>query len=39
MVGPFELLLEGRVQNVYTDNGIIDFKSITMVPVSFGIIL
>jgi hypothetical protein len=39
MVGPFELFLEGRVQNVYTDNGIIDFKSITMVPVSFGIIL
>jgi len=31
---------EGRVQNVYTnDGGVINRKSITQVPVNFGILI
>ena len=34
----FSLYLEGRVDNVYTDQGVIDTKSIQVVPVTFGIV-
>ena len=33
-----EMFVEGRVQNVYTESGVIDTKSIQTVPVTFGII-
>jgi opacity protein-like surface antigen len=33
-----DAFLEGRVANVYTDEGFIDTKSIAYVPVTFGII-
>ena len=33
-----EMFVEGRVQNVYTERGVIDTKSIQTVPVTFGII-
>ena len=33
-----EMFVEGRVQNVYTERGMIDTKSIQTVPVTFGII-
>jgi len=33
-----EMFIEGRVQNVYTERGAIDTKSIQTVPVTFGII-
>jgi hypothetical protein len=33
-----EAFIEGRVNNVYTDKGVIDTKSIQMIPVTFGII-
>ena len=33
-----EMFVEGRVQNVYTEAGMIDTKSIQTVPVTFGII-
>jgi opacity protein-like surface antigen len=36
-IGPIAAFVEGRVQNVYTDKGVIDTKSITTVPVTFGI--
>lgn len=36
-IGPIAAFLEGRVQNVYTDKGAIDTKTITTVPVTFGI--
>ncbi len=37
-LGPLEGFIEGRVQNIYTDEGVIDFKSIRVIPVSIGII-
>ncbi len=37
-LGRIEAFAEGRVQNVYTDKGAIDTKSITMIPVTFGIL-
>ena len=33
-----EMFVEGRVQNVYTEAGMIDTKSIQTIPVTFGII-
>lgn len=33
-----DAFVEGKVQNVYTDQGFIDTKSIRVIPVSFGII-
>jgi hypothetical protein len=33
-----EAFVEGRLNNVYTDKGIIDTKGIQMIPVTFGII-
>jgi hypothetical protein len=37
-IGRFEAFIEGRVQNVYTEQGVIDTKSIRAVPVTFGIL-
>ncbi len=37
-IGRLEAFLEGRVQNVYTDEGVIDSSSIRSVPVTFGIL-
>lgn len=37
-LGRLEAFVEGRVQNVYTDEGAIDARSIRAVPVTFGII-
>jgi hypothetical protein len=37
-LGRLEAFAEGRVQNVYTDKGAIDTKSITTIPVTFGIL-
>jgi len=32
------LYVEGRVDNVYTDQGVIDAKSIQVIPVTFGLV-
>src|SRR5262249_11362234 len=37
-LGIVSLYAEGRVDNVYTDKGLIDSKSIQTVPVSFGLV-
>jgi len=37
-IGRLSAFVEGRVQNVYTQHGAIDLKSIQSVPVSFGIL-
>ena len=37
-LGVLKLYAEGRVDNVYTDKGVIDAKSIQVVPVTFGIV-
>jgi hypothetical protein len=37
-IGRLEAFIEGRVQNVYTDQGAIDARSIRAVPVTFGIL-
>jgi len=37
-IAMFKLYAEGRVDNVYTDKGVIDQKSIQVVPVTFGIV-
>jgi opacity protein-like surface antigen len=37
-LGRLEAFVEGRVQNVYTDQGAIDAKSIRAVPLTFGIL-
>ena len=36
--GRLEGFVEGKVQNVYTDQGVIDRKTITSIPVTFGIL-
>ena len=36
-IGRIAAFVEGRVQNVYTDKGTIDTKTITTVPVTFGL--
>jgi hypothetical protein len=33
-----EAFVEGRLNNVYTDKGIIDTKGIQMIPLTFGVI-
>ncbi|NJD10508.1 MAG: hypothetical protein FIB01_08770 [Gemmatimonadetes bacterium] len=38
-LGPLEAFAEGRVQNIWTDQGAIDARSIRTVPVTFGMIL
>jgi hypothetical protein len=37
-LGRLEAFVEGRVQNIYTDAGAIDSRSIRAIPVSFGIL-
>lgn len=37
-LGRLEAFIEGRIQNVYTDQGVIDSKSIRAIPVTFGIL-
>lgn len=37
-IGRLSAFVEGRVQNVYTQHGMTDLKSIQSVPVSFGIL-
>jgi hypothetical protein len=37
-IGRLEAFVEGRLQNVYTQEGWIDTKSITAIPVTFGIL-
>ncbi len=37
-IGRIAAFVEGKVQNIYTDQGAINVKSIQAVPVSFGII-
>ena len=37
-LGRLEAFVEGRVQNVYTQEGWIDTKTITAIPVTFGIL-
>jgi hypothetical protein len=36
--GRLEAFVEGKVQNVYTDQGVIDKKTITSIPVAFGVL-
>ncbi len=36
-IGPIYLYAEGRVDNVYTSSGLIDTKTIQMIPVTFGL--
>jgi hypothetical protein len=36
-IGRLEAFIEGRVQNVYTETGVIETKTIRHVPVTFGI--
>ena len=37
-LGRLEAFIEGRVQNVYTEQGMIDSKTIRAIPVTFGIL-
>lgn len=37
-LGRLEAFVEGKVQNVYTDQGVISRKNITSIPVAFGIL-
>ncbi len=37
-IGRLDAFIEGHMQNVYTDRGLIDAKSIQAVPVSFGVL-
>jgi opacity protein-like surface antigen len=37
-VGRLDAFIEGRIQNVYTERGLIDTKSIQSIPVTFGIV-
>jgi hypothetical protein len=36
-LGPVSAFIEGRVNNVYSDQGAIDFKNVRIIPVSFGL--
>ncbi len=36
-LGRLEAFVEGRIQNVYTDQGVINAKTIQAIPVTFGI--
>ena len=37
-LGRLEAFVEGRIQNIYTEEGAIDTKSIRTIPVTFGIV-
>lgn len=37
-LGRLQAFVEGRVQNVYTDKGVIDTRTITAIPVTFGVL-
>lgn len=37
-LGRVDLFVEGKVQNVYTNQGLIDSKSIRYIPITFGVI-
>jgi hypothetical protein len=37
-LGRIDGFIEGRIQNVYTEKGAIDLKSVKVIPVTFGII-
>lgn len=37
-IGPLEGFIEGRIQNVYTEAGVIDTKTIRSIPVTFGLL-
>jgi hypothetical protein len=37
-LGRLEAFVEGRVQNVYTEAGVIDTKTIRAIPVTFGLL-
>jgi opacity protein-like surface antigen len=37
-IGRLDAFIEGRVQNVYTDEGVIESNSIRSIPVTFGIL-
>ncbi len=37
-IGRLDAFIEGHLQNVYTDRGLIDARSIQAVPVSFGVL-
>jgi opacity protein-like surface antigen len=37
-IGPLSVYAEGRVDNVFSDKGVIDTKSIQVVPVTFGVV-
>lgn len=37
-IGRLDAFIEGHLQNVYTERGLIDAKSIQAVPVSFGVL-
>ena len=37
-IGRIEGFIEGRVQNVYTEAGVVDAKNIRAIPVTFGIL-
>lgn len=37
-IGRFDAFIEGHLQKIYSDRGLIDVKSIQAVPVSFGVL-
>ncbi len=37
-IGRLDAFIEGHVQNVYTERGLVDARSIQAVPVSFGVL-
>ena len=36
-MGAVSAFIEGRINSVYTDQGVIDFKNVRVIPVSFGL--
>lgn len=37
-IGRIDAFLEARIQNVYTERGVIDQKTIQLIPITFGIV-
>jgi hypothetical protein len=37
-LGPIDGFIEGRVNSVYTDQGVINFKDVKLIPVTFGLV-
>jgi hypothetical protein len=37
-LGPLDGFLEGRVNNVYSDKGAINFKDVKLIPITFGLV-